>query len=129
MAWPGGASAGTLVESGFAYQSHVTYTFTASPGETNALAVTMTGEDVKITDANNITLSGAADCSGSGTTEVHCSSFGIDDYEVALIAHLGDMNDSFNINDAAISYQADGGAGDDTLNGPTTHGQYGDTFG
>jgi Ca2+-binding RTX toxin-like protein len=129
--WPSGAYAGTLVESAFADQSHVTYTFTASPGETNSVAVTVTdggaAADVKITDAVPITLSSAPHCSGSGTTEVHCSSFGINDYEIDLIANLGDMNDSFAVNDVGLHVlQANGGAGDDTISGPTVHGPFGD---
>src|SRR2546423_3674245 len=125
LAWSSGALAGTLTESGFDGYFHVTYTFTAAAGETNAVSIQWSGSAVVITDTHPITLSNAPQCSGSGTNSVQCSDFQIADYEVTAIAHLGDMNDSIALGSAGTHYQVDGGPGDDTLDGPTTKGSGG----
>jgi Ca2+-binding RTX toxin-like protein len=126
MSWSSGALAGTLTESEFDGFFNIKYTFTAAAGESNALSITMSGTDFAVTDSNHpITLSNAPHCTGSGTNTVHCSDFQINDYEVTAIVNLGDMNDSINVTPAAVDFQIDGGTGNDTLNGPTTSGAFG----
>jgi Ca2+-binding RTX toxin-like protein len=101
-----------------------TATYTASNNVLNNLNISIDGANYVFIEsgsapglvADNITVtgSGAAGCTGGGTTVVNCPTANI---TVGIVAFLGDQNDSLHVNSSNVPVTANGGAGNDTLVG------------
>jgi Ca2+-binding RTX toxin-like protein len=107
------------------FLSDGTATYTASNSVVNNLTISIDGANYVFLElgstspgglADNITVagSGSAGCVGNGTTLVTCP---VANITVGIVASLGDLNDSLQVNGSTVPVTASGGAGNDVLAG------------